>query len=111
MHKLAMFVQKQIFEKQLPKCSSSSGAGTENTCATEVPDKADGEGGHVEPPHIQKIKMLVGGMNGEDIRQKVTEEGGPLGLIKKLEGALSRDMDEALKQEQEAILVSADNDS
>ncbi|KAF8429234.1 hypothetical protein EV426DRAFT_673391 [Tirmania nivea] len=104
MHKLAMFVQKQIFEKQMPK---SSEAGTDNICASEISDKAEGEDVHIEPPHIRNIKMLMEGMNGEDIRQKVTEEGGALGLIKKLEGVLSRDMDEALKQEQEAILVSA----
>jgi len=105
MHKLAMFVQKQIFEKQMPKSSEAS---TGDICISETSDKAEGEDGHVEPPHIRKIKMLMEGMNGEDIRQKVTEEGGALGLIKKLEGALSRDMDEALKQEQEAILVAAD---
>ena len=105
MHKLAMFVQKQIFEKQIPK---SSEACTDNTCASELSGKAEGEDGHVEPPHIRKIKMLMEGMDGEDIRQKVAEEGGALGLIKKLGDALGKDMDEALKQEQEAILVPAD---
>ncbi|RPB24272.1 RNI-like protein [Terfezia boudieri ATCC MYA-4762] len=105
MHKLAMFMQKQFFEKQMQKLSE---AGTSDICTSETSGKEEGEDGHAEPPHIRKIKMLMEGMNGEDIRQKVTEEGGALGLIKKLEGALSRDMDEALKQEQEAIFVSAD---
>lgn len=99
MHKLAMFVQKQIFEKQLPVYTSLPGAGMETNSATNIPDGLEDSDSVTEPPHIQKIKLLVEGMDGEDIRQKVAQEGGAVGLIKKLEGVLSKEAEETAMQE------------
>jgi len=92
MHKLATLVQKQILEKQL--CPSPPRAGSGGTPVTEATDREAENTCVIKPEHIQEIKMLVEGMDGEDIRQKVAEKGGPEGLIKKLEGVLNKEVAE-----------------
>ena len=107
MHKLATFVQKQIFEKQIPLCSSPSKTDSEDISVNKVSGISLDEDGIIEPPHIREIKLLVERMDGEDIRQKVAEEGGPVGLIRKLEGVLNQEMNDVASK-QEGITVAAD---
>ena len=89
MHKLATFVQKQILEKQL--CSPPSIDGMEDTTEAGSPSSPVKKSCGGE---LQEIQMLVGGMDGEHIRQKVAEEGGPVNLIKKLENVLNKEVAE-----------------
>ena len=89
MHKLATFVQKQILEKQL--CSSPSKDDREDTPVAGSPNCPAKKSLGIESEHIQ---MLVEGIDGEHIRQKVAEEGGPVDLIKKLEDVLNKEVAE-----------------
>lgn len=92
MHKLATFVQKQILEKQL--CSSPSKDDSEDTPEAGSLNSPVKKSCGIESEHIQEIQMLMEGMDGEHIRQKVAEEGGPVGLIKRLEDVLNKDVTE-----------------
>ncbi|KAF8467346.1 hypothetical protein BDZ91DRAFT_793706 [Kalaharituber pfeilii] len=72
MHKLATFVRKEIFKKQMPASSCDKST---NISITEASEDHN-QGSDCEVHHIRKLKALVEGMEGEEIRQRVVERVG-----------------------------------
>ncbi|KAI5811366.1 hypothetical protein DFH27DRAFT_24231 [Peziza echinospora] len=114
MHKLATFVRKGLLAQQNPsgEIPVVGGGGGGGEGATPPPTCISGidvcenlqiaRTGEVLSPDIQRLRNLVEDLGGDEIRQKVVEQGGAEGLIKKLEGGaegLMKKLEGALNKE------------